>query len=102
MVGTARCAVRNVSWWHRDGRRSAASLPCIGILSPHGERDSTAGGELRRDVRFPRRTGTNEIVQDAISDGFVKSAFVAEGSEVKLQRLALDAKFCWNVLDCDL
>lgn len=73
----------------------------VSILSSNGQRDSAASGELRGDDRFARRAGFYEIVQDAVCDRFVKCALVTIGSEIKFQRLALDAETVGHVIDID-
>ena len=41
----------------------------------------------------------HEVVEDAIGDRFVESAFVAVRPDVELQRLQLDARGIGNVLE---
>jgi hypothetical protein len=73
----------------------------VGILGANSQRYSTARGKLRGDDCFARRTCFHEIIQDAVSDGFVERAFVSIRSEIKLERFALDAKPLRHVVDVD-
>src|ERR1041385_8242119 len=81
-------------------RISSFYLP-VRILRAHAKRDSPARRKLRDHDRFPRCAGFDEIVQDPVRNGFVEGAFAAVGSEIKLERLALDAEPVGHIVDFD-
>src|SRR5216684_2062564 len=73
----------------------------VALRARNRQRDSTARGKLRGHDCFPRRTGSHEIIQDAVGDRFVKSALVSIRREIKLERFAFDAKAIRHVVDVD-
>ncbi len=56
----------------------------VGIFRPHGKRDSAARGELRGHDRFAWSARFDEIVQNAVRDGFVERALVSIRRKIKL------------------
>ena len=73
----------------------------VRVLGTDGERDSAPGGKLRGHDRLARCTCFYEIVQNAVRYCFVEGALVPIRSEIKLERLAFDAKTIRNVIDVD-
>ena len=72
------------------------------MLGTNGQGDPAARREFRGHDRFTRRACAHEIIENPVRDRLVESALVAIGSEVELQRLALDAKRIGDVFDGDL
>ena len=73
----------------------------VRVLGANSERDSAACGELRSHDRFARRACFDEIVEDAVCNGFVERALVAIRSKIKFQGLALNAELVGHVIDVD-
>ena len=79
----------------------AADFAFARVLGMDGERDAAPRGELRGHDRLARCTRFYEIVQNAVGYGFVESPLVPIRSEIKLERLAFDAKTVRHVIDVD-
>ena len=73
----------------------------VRILGTDRERNSAPRGKLRGHDRFARRTCFHKIVQNAVRDRFIKRALVPIRREIKLERLAFDAKTVRHVIDVD-
>ena len=56
---------------------------------------------MRGHDRFARRTGFEEIVENAIRDGFVKRTLIAIRRQIKFKRLAFDAEAVRHIIDID-
>src|SRR3954466_11521315 len=71
--------------------RSTLALPGLVYAGPRrGEPD--AGGERPGRLEVARRTGVHEVVKNLVRHRLVEDAPVAEGLEVQLERLQLDAQ----------
>src|SRR6185295_20118791 len=64
----------------------------MGMSRFHDRVDAAAHLEVPHDRHAPRREQRHEIAEDAIGDRLVEVSFVAEGPEVELQALQLDAQ----------
>jgi len=67
----------------------------------HGQRDSTARGELRCDDGFARRAGFHEIIENTICDSFIERALIAIRGQIELQLFTFDAQTIRHVIDID-
>lgn len=67
-----------------------------------GEGDAAAGTEFACDLHPARLAGLHEVGEDAVYDLFVERVMAAEGIEVELQGLALDAELVRDVADADV
>ena len=63
--------------------------------------DSTADGEVGGNPHPPRVADFGEFVEEAVGDGFVKNALVAEGVVVVLERFEFDAGLVGDVVQFD-
>ena len=79
----------------------AGNFTFVRILCAHGERDSTARGELCGHDCLAGRACFYEIVQNSVRDRFVEGALVPIGSKIKLERFAFDAQTIRHVIDVD-
>ena len=66
------------------------------------ELDAAAGGELAADDGLAGLADGDEVVEDAVDDDFVERGLVAEGGEVELEALGLDAELIGNVVDLEV
>src|SRR4029453_14151111 len=73
----------------------------VGVFGPHGERNSSARGELRGHDRLAWPARFHKIVQDAVRDRFVEGTLVPIRGKIKLERLAFDAELIRHVIDID-
>ena len=102
-LASCRNEFSRLAWDDTHSSAIAANffLRTVPIFGPNAERDSAARGKLRGNCRFPGRTCSYEIVENAIGDGFVERPFVPIRSEIKLERLAFDAKQVRQIIDLD-
>src|SRR5262249_21194799 len=63
--------------------------------------DAAARREGARDPAAQRPAGRDEVVEQAVDEGFVEDALVAVALEVELERAQLDAGFAWSVGEGD-
>ena len=72
------------------------------MLGDDGERESATGGETTFNAHVPGVTGLDQIVEDAIDDGFVKGMDVAIRRQIQLERFGFQAACVRNVFDKNL
>ena len=78
-----------------------ASCFLVRILGANSEGDSAARGELRGDDDLARCARSDEIVKDAVCDGFVERVLIPIRCQIKFQRLAFDAETVGDVINVD-
>jgi hypothetical protein len=71
------------------------------VLRNHGRVDATPHVEFRRDAQEARLAGVDQIGEDLVGDGLVKSAPVAVRPQVELEGLEFDAGDVGHILDVD-
>src|ERR1700730_15027246 len=72
------------------------------IFRDHRRRDAPTGGEGPGDGHASRRTGRDEVVEEAVSGGLRIDALIAVVEQVELRRLQFDAGTIRYVVDPDL
>jgi len=68
-----------------------------GMLGGDGGGDATAGVEGAGDGHAAGRAGGDQVVEDAVDEGFVEDAFVAVGLEIKFKGLEFEATLVGTV-----
>ena len=61
-------------------------------------KDTAAHEKFGGQAQKARINGRDEIVQNLVGHRFMKTAFVAESPDVKLQTFEFDAEFVWNIV----
>src|SRR6185295_2523403 len=95
--------LRNVALWAGirsgeadGGRRSPITLS---VLGDNRRVDSAAHVEVGGETQKARLQGRREEVRNLVRDRLVEGAAIAEGPDVELERLELDAELVGNVLE---
>ena len=71
------------------------------MLNGDGGVNAAADVEFAGDFHPSGGAGGDQVVEDLVGDRFVKSAFVAVGPEIELERFELDAAGVGDVADGD-
>jgi hypothetical protein len=106
-ISKSKTSPNNRSSKFRFRVSSTIATNCLGrrsfvrVFRADRERDSATRRKLRSNSGFTRRTGFDEIVQNPVRHGFIEGAIVAIRCQIKLERLALDAKPIWHIIDVD-
>ena len=74
----------------------------MGVAGFAGELDAATGGEAAADEGLAGGGGGDEVVEDAVDDGFVEGGVVAVGGEVEFEGFGFDAEGVGDVEDLDV
>ena len=69
------------------------------MFSGDGDGDATPAVESAGDFHPTGVKDADEVIEDSIDDGFVKSAVVSEREQIEFERLAFEAEGAGDVFD---
>ena len=72
------------------------------MLRDNGQGQAATGGEATFDAHVPGMTRANQIVEDAVDDGFIERMDVAIGGKIQLERLSFKAPRIGDIFDKNL
>src|SRR6478609_2383911 len=83
----------------RGAGSNFAGPAALAVLGNHAGVDAATHAEARLELHVARLRRGRQVVEDAVGDGLVESAFVAERPDVELERFQLNALAIGNVVE---
>jgi len=72
------------------------------MVCHNGREDTAPDIPACRESHVPGSAGLDQVIEDAIGDGFMKGALVAVGPHVHLEGLEFDVFEVRDVIDCEM